>query len=60
MFDSTRPSPYELLHISTDVMVATVAGGLVLLIFYPLTLCAAAVKGLLAQGAIFRVKLMRY
>jgi hypothetical protein len=47
MLDSTRPSPSELLHTSTDVIVATVAGGLVLLVFYPLTLCAAALKGLL-------------
>jgi len=48
MLDSARPSPSELLHASTDVVVATVAGSLVLAAFYPLTLCAAAVKGLLA------------
>jgi uncharacterized membrane protein YgaE (UPF0421/DUF939 family) len=48
MFDSARPLPSELLHASTDVLVAAVAGGLVLVVFYPLTLCTAAVKGLLA------------
>jgi hypothetical protein len=48
MRDSARPSPSELLHATTDVIVATVAGGLVLVVFYPLTMCAAAVKGLLA------------
>jgi hypothetical protein len=48
MLDSARPSPYGLLHASTDMTVAAVAGGLVLVVFYPLTLCAAAVKGLLA------------
>jgi hypothetical protein len=36
------------LHTSGDVIVATVAGGMVGMVFYPLTLCAAAVKGLLA------------
>ena len=48
MSDSARPSPSGLLHASTDVIVAAVAVGLVLVVFYPLTLCAAAVKGLLA------------
>jgi hypothetical protein len=48
MLDSARPSPSGLLHASTDVIVATVAASLVLVVFYPLTLCAAAVKGLLA------------
>jgi hypothetical protein len=48
MLDSARRSPSELLHASTDVIVAAIAGGLVLVVFYPLTLCAAAVKGLLA------------
>jgi hypothetical protein len=48
MLDSARPSPSGLLHASTDVVVASVAGSLVLAAFYPLTLCAAAVKGLLA------------
>ncbi len=33
-------------HASADAIVATIAGGLVLLIFYPLNLCAAGVKGL--------------
>jgi hypothetical protein len=36
----------EVWHASTDAIVATVAGGLALLVFYPLTLCAAAVKRL--------------
>jgi hypothetical protein len=31
---------------SADVTVATIAGGLVLLLFYPLTVCAAGVKRL--------------
>jgi hypothetical protein len=48
MLDSARRSPSGLLHASTDVIVATVAASLVLVVFYPLTLCAAAVKGLLA------------
>jgi len=36
----------EAWHASADTIVATLAGGLVLLIFYPITLCAAGVKGL--------------
>ena len=35
------------LHASADVLVATVAGGLVMAVFYPLTLGAAGVKGAL-------------
>jgi hypothetical protein len=35
----------EVLHASVDTLLATIAGGLVLLVFYPLTLCAAGVKG---------------
>jgi hypothetical protein len=45
MLDSARQSPSGL-HTSADMIVATVAGGLVLLVFYPLTLCAAGVKRL--------------
>ncbi len=37
----------ELWHVSVDAVAATVAGGLVLLVFYPLTLCAAGVKSLI-------------
>ncbi len=33
-------------HASVDAIVATLAGALVLVVFYPLTLCAAGVKGL--------------
>jgi hypothetical protein len=46
MFDSGgRPSDF--LHACLDVTIAAVAGGLMILVFYPLTLCAAAVKGVL-------------
>jgi hypothetical protein len=31
---------------SVDVILAAIAGGLVLAVFYPLTLCATGVKGL--------------
>jgi hypothetical protein len=41
--------PSGLLRSSADILVATSAGGLVLLLFYPLTLCAAGVKGLLRK-----------
>ena len=34
-------------HASADTIVATIAGGLAVLVFYPITLCAAGVKGLL-------------
>jgi hypothetical protein len=47
MLDSASRSPFELLHACLDVTIATVAGGLVLLVFYPVTLCAGAVKGIL-------------
>ena len=36
----------EVLRIPADTILATVAGGLVLLVFYPLTLCATGVKNL--------------
>jgi hypothetical protein len=45
MLDSTGRSS-GLWHAAADVILATVAGGLVLLFFYPITLCAAGVKGL--------------
>lgn len=35
------------LHAWTDATIATIAAGTVLLLFYPLTLCAAGAKGLL-------------
>jgi hypothetical protein len=43
----------EFWHVSADAIVATVAGGLVLLVFYPLTLCASGVKRLvrMARGS---------
>jgi hypothetical protein len=47
MFDSVTQSPFELLHACIDVIVTGVAAGLVLLVFFPLTLCAASVKCLL-------------
>jgi len=40
-----RPAS-EVLHATADTLLATVAGGVVLLVFYPLTLCASGVKGL--------------
>jgi len=39
------PTP-RVWHASVDAIFATLAGALVLLVFYPLTLCAAGVKGL--------------
>jgi hypothetical protein len=36
----------EVWHASADTIIANLAGGLVLLVFYPITLCAAGVKGL--------------
>jgi hypothetical protein len=33
-------------HASADAIAATIAGGVVLLVFYPLTVCAAGVKTL--------------
>jgi hypothetical protein len=47
VLDSVRRSPSELWHACVDATIATIAGGLVLLILYPVTLCAGAVKGLL-------------
>jgi hypothetical protein len=44
----SRPSS-ELLHASADTVVATIAGGLVLLVFCPLTLCAAGIKSLVRK-----------
>jgi hypothetical protein len=35
---------FEAGHAFADAIVATVAGGLALLVFYPLTLCAAGIK----------------
>jgi hypothetical protein len=37
-------------HASADAIVATVAGGLALLVFYPITLCAAGVKHLVRMA----------
>jgi hypothetical protein len=48
MLHSARQSPFELSHAGIDMIVATFAGGMVVVVFYPLTLCAAAVKGFLA------------
>jgi hypothetical protein len=36
----------EVWRASADAIIATVAGGLVLVIFYPITLCAAGAKNL--------------
>jgi hypothetical protein len=47
MLDSSTRSLSGLLHAAGDLTIAAVAGGLVILVFYPLTLCAAGVKGLL-------------
>jgi hypothetical protein len=45
MLNSLRRVSANALHASADVLVATVAGGLVAAVFYPLTLGAAGVKG---------------
>jgi hypothetical protein len=47
MLDSSTRSLSGLLHAAGDLTIAAVAGGLVVLVFYPLTLVAAGVKGLL-------------
>jgi hypothetical protein len=40
------PTASVVLRASADTLIATIAGGLVLLVFYPITICAAGVKGL--------------
>jgi hypothetical protein len=47
MLDSTFRSPSDSLHVCADVIVASVAAGLVLLVFFPITLCASGIKRLL-------------
>lgn len=46
MLDSVSRSPFELWHVAVDVTIATVAGGVALLILFPVTLCAGAMKGM--------------
>ena len=46
MLDSASQSASAFWHACADVAIATVAGGLVLLVFYPVTLCARTVKRL--------------
>jgi hypothetical protein len=43
---SSNPSPSDVLHASADIVLAAVAGGLVVMIFFPLTLCAAGISSL--------------
>ena len=45
---SAPSAPSGFFHASADVIIATVAGGLLLVVFYPLTLCAEALKGVRA------------
>ena len=47
MLDSIFRSPSDALHACADVIVASVAAGLVLLVFFPITLCASGIKRLL-------------
>jgi len=47
MLESSTRSLGGLFRASLDVALATAAGGLVLFVFYPLTLCASGVKGAL-------------
>ena len=47
MLNSSTRSLAALLLVSSDVAIATAAGGLAILVLFPLTLCAAGVKGLL-------------
>jgi len=44
--DRTAPA---LWHASADAIVATLAGGLALAVFYPFTLCAVGVKNLVRK-----------
>ena len=46
MLDSASQSMSGLWHACADVAIATVAGGLVLLVLYPVTRCAGATKRL--------------
>ena len=39
-------TPSDVLHVAADTLIATVAGALVVVVFYPITLGAAGVKGL--------------
>ena len=47
MLNSIFRSPSDALQASADVIVASVAAGLVLLVFFPITLCASGIKRLL-------------
>ena len=47
MLNASIRSFAGLLHDWTDVTIAAVAAGTVLVIFYPLTLCAAGMRGLI-------------
>jgi len=47
MLDSISRPPSDVLRSSADVIVASVAAGLVLLVFFPITLCASGIKRLL-------------
>jgi hypothetical protein len=40
------PTASAVLRASADTLIATIGGGLVLLVFYPITICAVGVKGL--------------
>jgi hypothetical protein len=44
-----RTAP-ALWHASADAIVATIAGSLAILVFYPITLCAAGVKHLVRMA----------
>ena len=48
MLASANQSTSALWHACADVAIATVAGGLVLLVLYPITWCAGATKRSLA------------
>jgi hypothetical protein len=48
MLDHADRSSSELLRASINATIATMVGGLALLILYPVTLCAGAVKGFLS------------
>lgn len=50
MLDPESHSLSGLVHAAGDMLIASIAGGLVLLVFYPITLCAAGVKAVMGRG----------
>lgn len=59
MLDTARRLSLDALHTSADVVVAGLAGAVVVFVFWPVTICALGIKKLIRTRHVVRTESLR-